>query len=96
MLDSKGIDLKFEHSNSEPFLYIGIILLIFKIEGNIPEENDWLKKIASWSYTALFNSFRILVGILLGPSLIYGKDNVGNFSTISWSYKNYSIFRGGR
>ena len=71
MLDSKGIDLKFEHSNSEPFLYIGIILLIFKIEENIPEENDLLKKIASWSYTTLFNSFRILVGILLGPSLFF-------------------------
>ena len=26
-----------------------IILLVFKIEGNIPENKDWWKRIASWS-----------------------------------------------
>ena len=28
---------------------MGIILLVFKIEGNIPENKDWWKRIASWS-----------------------------------------------
>ena len=69
ILDSKEIGLYFEHINLGPFFYIGIILLVFKIEGNIPEEKDWLKRIASWSDMSLFNSFRILVEILLGPSL---------------------------
>lgn len=36
-------------------MYIGIMLMFFKIEGNIPEP--------------FFNNFRILVGMLLGPSL---------------------------
>ena len=43
--------------------------MVFKIERNIPEGKDWLKRIASWSDMSLFNSFRILIGILLGPSL---------------------------
>ena len=37
-------------------MYIGIMLMFFKIEGNIPEP--------------FFNNFRILVGMLLGPSLL--------------------------
>ena len=48
-----------------------MILLVFKIEGNIPEQKDWLKRIVSWSDMSLFNSFRILVEILLGPSLYF-------------------------
>ena len=26
-----------------------MILPLYKIEGNIPEEKDWLKRIVSWS-----------------------------------------------
>ena len=40
------------------------------IERNIPHEKDWLRKFATWSDMSLFNSFRILIGILLGPSLL--------------------------
>ena len=47
MLDSKEICLWFEHSSLQLFLYIGIILLVFKIDGNILEEKDWLKRIGS-------------------------------------------------
>ena len=38
--DTKEIGRWFDHSNLETFLYIGIILLFFKIEGNILEEKD--------------------------------------------------------
>ena len=69
ILDSTEIGLWFELPNLEPFLYIGIILLVFKIEGNIPEEKDWLKRITSWSDTSLCISLTISIGILLGPSL---------------------------
>ena len=44
--------------------------MVFKIEGNTKEEKDWLKRIASWPDMSLFNSFRILIGILLSPSLL--------------------------
>ena len=71
MLGTKEIGLQFKYSSSniEPFLYIRIILLDFKIEGNIPEAKDWFNKNASWSDTFLFNNFKILVGILFGPLL---------------------------
>ena len=29
------------------FLYVCVILLVFKIEGNIPEKKDWLNKYAN-------------------------------------------------
>ena len=45
--------------------------MVFKIEGNILEEKDWLRRIAGWSDMSLFNSFIILVAILLGPSLLF-------------------------
>ena len=37
-----------EHLNLKLFLDIGIILLVFKVERNIPEKKDWFKMIASW------------------------------------------------
>ena len=80
-------------------MYIGIILLVFKIEGNIPEEKDWLKRIASWSDMSLFNSFRILIRILLGPSLffLFKEEIMLEISVLSVGViKNESIFRGGR
>ena len=46
--------------------------MIFKIEGNILDEKDWLRRIAGWPDMYLFNSFKILVGILLGPSILSG------------------------
>ena len=57
-------------SSLEPFLHINIILTVSKIEGSIPEEKLWLKRIASWSDKPLFRSFKILVEILFGPSLL--------------------------
>ena len=41
------IDLYFEHSSLKIFLYLGIILLVFKNEGEIPEGKDWLERTAS-------------------------------------------------
>ena len=46
--------------------------MIFKIEGNILDEKDWLRRIAGWPDMSLFNSFKILVGMLLGPSILSG------------------------
>ena len=54
----------------EPFLYVGIILLVLKREGKILEEKDGFKGISSWSDMSLFSSLRILVKILYGPSLL--------------------------
>lgn len=48
MLDSKKIGTYFENSNLELFSHIGIILLVFKIEIDIPEEKEWLKMISRW------------------------------------------------
>ena len=47
-----------------------MILLIFKIEGNIPEAKGWLNKNASWSDMPLYNNLKILVGKLFFPSLL--------------------------
>ena len=96
-LDSKEISLQFEHSNLETFLYIGIILLVLKIEGDIPEEKDWLERIANWSNMSLFNRFRILIGILLGPPLLSSfKGEMLETSVLSVGViKNDSIFRVG-
>ena len=47
MLDRKEIGLYFLQFKLEPFLYIGIVLLVFKIEVNILEEKDWLKRVTS-------------------------------------------------
>ena len=60
MLESKEIGLEFEKSDFERFLCIGIILLVFKIAGNNPEEKDLLNKNASWSDMSLFANFKIL------------------------------------
>ena len=46
MLESKEIGPWFEYSSLEPFLHLGIFLLVFKSEGKTPEEKDWLKGIA--------------------------------------------------
>ena len=70
------------NSNLGAFLYNGIILLVLKIEGNIQQERDWLNRIASQS---LFNSSRILVGILFFSSLLTKfKEEI---ILESWSYK---------
>ena len=47
MLDCKEIGLYFLQFKLEPFLHIGIALLVFKIEVNLLKEKDWLKRIAS-------------------------------------------------
>ena len=74
-------------------------MLVFKIEGNIPEEKDWLKRTASWSDMSLFNSFRILIGILLGPWLLswFKEEIMLETSVLSVRViKNDSIFGGGK
>lgn len=72
------------NSNLGAFLYNGIILLVLKIAGNIQQERDWLNRIASRS---LFNSFRILVGILFDSSLLSKfKEEI---ILESWSYKEW-------
>ena len=57
MLDSKDIILWFDHSILESSLCVGIILLNFKIKGNIWKK-DWLKWIPSRSDMPLFCSCR--------------------------------------
>ena len=58
-------------------MYIGITLLVFETDRNIPEEKDCLKRIVSWLDMSSFNSFRILTEILLGPSLLsYFKEEI--------------------
>lgn len=69
MLKSEEIGLYFEKSNFEPF-DIGIILLVFKIGGNNLKKKYWLNRNLIWSDLPLFNNFKVLVGILFGPSLL--------------------------
>ena len=38
MLERKEIELQLAHFNFAPLVYIGIILPVFKIEGNTPDE----------------------------------------------------------
>ena len=61
--------------------------LAIKVERYIPEAKDWLNKNFSWSDTTLFNNFKILVGILFGPSLFSRFKEEIIFNTISISYK---------
>ena len=52
-------------------MFTGIILIVFKIEENIPKKNDRLKKISNCcNIVLLFKSFINLVGILLDPLLL--------------------------
>ena len=70
--------------------------MVFEIEGNIPEEKDWLKRIASWSNMSLLNHFRILIGILLVPSLLswFKEEVMLETSLLPFGViKNDSIFR---
>ena len=85
--------------NFEPLLYIGIILLVFKIEGSNPEEKDWLKSNASWSDMSLFNNFRILVWILFGSSLLsrFKEEIILETSVLSVGVvKSDSVFKSGK
>ena len=70
--------------------------LVIKVENNflaikvaryIREAKDWVNKNFSWSDTTLFNNFKILVGILFGPSLFSRFKEEIIFNTISISYK---------
>ena len=60
-----------------PFLYVGVILLVFKSGENIPEEKDWLERIASWSGISLLRKsprdFEILGWCPVGPVLPHGE-----------------------
>ena len=51
-----------------------------------------MEKVAIWSDMPLFNSFRILLGILFGPSLLTRfKEEI-----VLEIEKNYPVFKGGR
>ena len=51
--------------------------MIFKIVGNIPFDNERLNRSASWYDISLFKSFRILFGMLFGPTaLLSFRDNI--------------------
>ena len=98
MLESKEIGLQFRQTLSF-FWYIGIILLFFKLAANNPVENDWLNRNASWSDMYLFKQFQNFNrGTLSSVTLVsvQRKNNIGNFSAISRSYKNDLIFKGER
>lgn len=93
-----GLIATFEHSCLKPFILIGIILLIFKSEGNILGGKDWLNRIASCSNMSLFISFRILIGILFGLSLLsrFKEKMVLKTSQLSFEViKNDSLLSGG-
>ena len=80
-------------------MYIGIILLVFKLAANNPVENDWLNRNASWSDMYLFKQFQNFSrGTLSSVTLVsvQRKNNIGNFCAISRSYKNDLIFKGER
>ena len=47
MLQSKKQTYSLNILTFSLFLYVCVILLVFKIEGNIPEKKDWLNKYAS-------------------------------------------------
>lgn len=63
-----------DNLNILSFLWITVILLVFKMPGNVPDESDRLKKEASWLDLSLFKNLRTLVGILFS-------------STSSWTAK---------
>ena len=98
MLESKEIGLQFRQTLCF-FLYIGIILLFFKLAANNPVENDWLNRNASWSDMYLFKQFQNFNRDTLSSVTLVSvqrKNNIGNFSAISRSYKNDLIFKGER
>ena len=47
MLQSKKQTYSLNILTFSLFLYVCVILLVFKIEGNIPEKKDWLNKYAN-------------------------------------------------
>ena len=49
----KGIDCEFEHFNFESSLWIRVILVIFKMLGNIPDESNVSKKEAMTIFLTL-------------------------------------------
>ena len=57
------------HDNLEPVLNMGITLAILRVSGNIPVEKDWLNKFARSGEICVLISFKIMVGMLLGPQL---------------------------
>ena len=62
-------------------------------------ENDWLNRNASWSDMYLFKQFQNFNRDTLSSVTLVSvqrKNNIGNFSAISRSYKNDLIFKGER
>ena len=51
----------------ESFLWIGIILAVFKRVGKVPVVKERLNKSASCSEISFLSSFKTLLGILYGP-----------------------------
>ena len=54
-----------------PFLDIGIILAFLRILGNSPIEKDKLIRFANGFERSFINCFRMIVGILPGPSALW-------------------------
>ena len=48
MLDDKEIYLLFEQNSFDSFLCTGIILAVFSVDENTPDENDRLNMSARW------------------------------------------------
>ena len=65
---------------------------------NNAEDKDWLNSNASWPDMSVFNSFKILVGILLGPSILSRfKEEILETSVLSVGImESDSIFSSGR
>ena len=62
---------EFYHFNFEIFLWIDVILLVFKMFRDIPDGNDRLKKEASWLDIFIFKDLITLLGILFGPQGLF-------------------------
>ena len=61
-----------EQISFESFLWIGVTLLIFKIDGKTPDENERLNNSVNWNEISLLSNLRTLVGMLFGPFAFSG------------------------
>ena len=80
-------------------MYIGIILLLFRIEGNIPEAKKIGGARMSFGQMSLFHTFKFLIGILFGQSFLscFKKEIISETSILSvGAIKKDSVFTGGR
>ena len=67
MLESNEIGRKLLTSSLDPFLKIGMVFDILRKSGNVPVENDKLKRSASGLDISSFKRYIISFGMRLGP-----------------------------